>query len=188
MDELKQAIKEANIKIVDIDSIVEISFNGLALSKSGIGKEMLDKQELEKNLEKFLARKEIFLEFGYDAQEIDVFLAKNIERITPNTKLLTEKLLIMENFYYLEKALMGKDIFRYSNNLLYAAFCLKKKIQISENKSPAVASIISRPELFGYTTEKLIEDYPLTEDKMKLMEKIHNVKKKAKTKSGGVSL
>lgn len=189
MDELKQIMNESNIKIIDMDSIIDFPpYQGVALSKHTEGQELLNNEAMEQQLEKFLAQKEVFLEFGFDSQQIEVFLAKKSGRVTSDPKSLKERLLILENFNCLNKALRTIELYEYSNNYLYAACCLKKERERNNETSYGIVTFLTTPGIVGYTKELLLEKYPLTEEKMKLMEKIHNVKKAAKSKSGGVSL
>ena len=187
VSELKKIISDANIKLLDIDSIIEVpSFHGLALSKHFLGQEMLDQQKRERQFETFLAKKDVFLEFELDVEQTELFIARHLVEI-PSPKALKQKLLILENFHYLGRALTTVDLYRYSNSFLYAALCISKERKQNQEIPNGILTILNTPRVIGYTKELLLEKYPLTEEKMKLMEKIHDVKKAARHKSGRIS-
>ncbi len=184
MKNLKVVMHEAGIPQYDPDSIKDIPFQGIATSKNSYYQEHYSQAQKEQKFERYLQCLEVMLDFGYTEQQADMFLAKNSTVFTNDAESFRKKLLVMENFKYLDKALNSARIYEYSLNWIYAAFCFRND-QMKNNKKIGISTIIDNPLKFGYTQEELLKKYILTPEKIELLEHIHKVKKQGNKQIGG---
>lgn len=140
----------------------------------------------------YIKTKEVLSEFGFTNEEV---IANNFDCIWSSN--LRMKCLIFENFHILNEVLLSsKQCFSHSVDVLYARssyynYLVKQNDKKIEGISlPGfINSAFDRLESkFNITDTEMIELFPLTRQKKEMMEKIHNVKQKARNKSGGVSL
>lgn len=171
MSELENMMRDANINMMDVDSIIDIPYKGVPTKQIKDIMQLNKEKEADKLLDKYLFLKETFLDF-YDSESlVDVYLGKNFKRLSKSK--LKEKLLVCENFKALNQVLSMPDILEYSPESLYAACSYRKDSLEQLDADHSVRSILKKEGL-----DQLRNEYPLTEEKLKLMQRIHDVKKK----------
>ena len=137
--------------------------------------------------------KNILKEFGYDGSDEE--LAKKFFEI--HSTELRKKCLVLESIRCFDAIEQLKiNIFHFSAQNIYARAKLYNELkEQNDSKLDKITlsgfiqdSIVRIENEFGISSEELRKKYPLTKQKLQLMERIHNAKKNAQSKSGGVSL
>ncbi len=135
--------------------------------------------------DEFINMQEVLIEFGMDAKEVEEYLSKNFKKIEP--AYFYQKCLVSENFKHLEYYLMHPALFRNNYSRLFA---LEKFYSTLSDEQQQKTSFISftaemgkSKQLYGYTYEEMLAMYPLTDQKLQNMERIHQVKKAAREKA-----
>ena len=133
----------------------------------------------------FISTRETFVEFGYDEDKIDDFLAVNYYKKKLFFKDVRTKLLIAENYKLLDYFFKTPEVFNRPTGDIYASINYYNSLPDEEKEKRALVSLLSIPdkrriERYGVSIKEMIEKYPLPEEKVILMERIHNAKLRAK--------
>lgn len=186
MSKFSSAVKKLNID-ANVAQILENQYNlNYSLSYCMIT------TDVDRYLKSYINTKMVLKEFGYNNEQL---IAKKILYLAK--KNLREKCLILENFRILNFIINDNvSTFKYSPEMIYAKICYyndlkKQSIEKIDNKALTPLfheSGINFEKKYGVSEGEILKKYPLTKQKLQLMERIHNAKRNAQNKSGGVSL
>ena len=179
MDDLKHILKEMNLDELEYSDYTDQNTEVNTLNT-------------KTEFEQYLTASEVLTEFGFEGN-VDAYLGINYFKHHLGTPGFRNKCLVLENFKQLDYAFSHPFTFNYSEKRLYALASLYKALSIEQQEIPAFLTFMqidseARKRRYGYSNEEMEEKYPLTAQKLQMMERIHNTKKNAKNKSGGVSL
>ena len=138
------------------------------------------------DVEQYAHIKTLLIEFGYNQEmDIDAYIFRNHGMfISP---MLKEKMLLLECYNDMDYCIAHPHVFAIAAHKLYSFSNYYKNDMFQDNKCSFV-TFVTHSEYH----QKALEKYPITKEeldkKIKLCERVHNAKKNAKNKSGGVSL
>lgn len=141
--------------------------------------------QIQKDMDNFLEVKKQLIDFGLDPLEAENYLSRNFSKIRPGN--FREKCLIAENFKHFDYFLDHPFLFGIQYQRLFALEKFYHTLPEETRQTKSFVTFTSHPEkskyLYGCTQEQMMERYPLTKERLQLMERIHHAKKGEKNKS-----